>query len=221
MPIIPWDEYKNNQGTPPVDEPEAPEPQEISGFQSWDEYEKQLTEQPPAPRQPLQHTPKPSPQLFPPGQDHVAREVLGLTPKPFQRSEILPESHFGILGDVGSGLADGFLRTGELALQMARAYDEPGGIDTIRNITTAGIEKIREWEDEYPRIFKPSQETQDSYFRRSVYGGLVNFLPSAFSGLIGGAAGAAAGSLGGPVGAGLRWARVRTGIWWWRWTHVR
>jgi hypothetical protein len=194
--LFPEDEQLNTDLTP-----EAPEPE---GDYLFAEEPETPEVQPPTQPQ-FQHKPpqQQTPQLFPTGQDHVAREVLGLEKKPFQRSEILPESHFGILGDIGSGIADSFLRTGEMALQMARAYDEPGGIDVIRDITTAGIEKIREWEDEYPRIFKPSQETQDSYFRRSVYGGLVNFMPSAFSGLAGGAAGAAAGSLGGPVGAGL------------------
>jgi hypothetical protein len=139
-----------------------------------------------------------SPQLFPTGQDHVAREVLGLKPKPHQRSEILPESHFGILGDIGSGIADSFLRVGEMTLQAARAYDPVGGVDAVRDITTAGIERIRGWEDEYPRIFKPSAETQDSYFRRSVNSALVNFMPSAYAGLAGGALGL---MIGGPIGA--------------------
>jgi hypothetical protein len=195
----------------PTAEPTQPTgQQDFSDYQGdylYPEDDPSYAAPPPVQSQPqsqFQHKPaQQEVQIFPTGQDHVAREVLGLKPKPYQRSEILPESHFGILGDIGSGIADSFLRTGEMALQMFRAYDEPGGIDTVRDITTAGIERIRQWEDEYPRIFKQSQEGQDSYFRRSVYSGLVNFMPSAFSGLIGGAAGAAAGSIGGPVGAGL------------------
>jgi hypothetical protein len=193
----------------PSQEPTQPTegPQDYSGYQGdylYPEDDPSFTPpvqpQPQQQRQPFQ--PQESPQLFPEGQDHVAREVLGLKPKPFQRSEILPESHFGILGDIGSGIADSFLRTGEMALQAVRAYDEPGvGTDALRDIATKGIEKIRAWEDEYPRIFKPSEETQDSYFRRSVHSALVNFMPSAFSGLVGGAAGAAVGAIGGPVGA--------------------
>jgi hypothetical protein len=209
MPSIPWDEFEKTGVIPEVAEAEPTQEQTapLSGRMPWDEFEEQQrrgSEQPPAPqRQPLQHTPSPSPQLFPTGQDHVAREVLGLQPKPFQRSEVLPESHFGILGDVGSSIASGVLRYGEMALRDVKAFDVPGGRDAVRQWTTEGIEQIKQWEEEYPRIFKPS--TADGHvggFRRWINEGISGVVHSTLAGLPGLAAGAAVGTaVGGPFGA--------------------
>lgn len=155
-----------------------------------------------------QDMPEPAPgekKIFNPGTDHIARDLLGMKPKPFQRSEILPESHFNILGDIGSGLASGVLKTGEMALRAARTLDPVGGTDVVRDATTKGIETIREWEDEYPRIFKPSAETENSAFRRAIYGGLQGYIPSITFGALGAGAALAVGGglIGTMVGFGL------------------
>jgi hypothetical protein len=163
----------------------------------WDDIPDATAPQPP-PQPRFQHRPQESPQIFPTGQDHVAREVLGLKPKPYLRSDVLPESHFGILGDVGSGLASGVLTTAETAMRAARALDAPGGVDFIRDATTAGIERIRDWEEEYPRIFKISQQAQDSAVRRAIYGGIQGWVPSLAFGTLGALASTAIG--GGPAG---------------------
>ncbi len=201
MPFIPWEDYeKQKSAIETVPEPVEPEQQADSEFIPWDEYEKQQAAQPPVQTQrQFQHKPQESPQLFPAGQDHVARKVLGLEPKPFLRSDVLPESHFNILGDFGSGLASGVLQTAETAMRAARTFDSPGGIDFIRNATTAGIERIQGWEEEYPRIFKISQEAQDSAVRRAIYGGVQGWIPSIAFGAVGAGAVAAAG-ITGPLG---------------------
>jgi hypothetical protein len=74
----------------------------------------------------------------------------------------------------------------------------------VRDATTAGIETIRGWEDEYPRIFKPSEDTGDSWFRNAVYGGMKGIIPSMTFGGLGAVAGSFVGSplVGFALGAG-------------------
>jgi hypothetical protein len=187
--LFPEDEQLNTDLTP-----EAPAPE---GDYLFGPEEEEVTP-PVQPQSQFQHRPaEPDIQIFPTGQDHVAREVLGLKPKPFQRSDVLPESHFGILGDFGSGLASGVLQTAETAMRAARAFDAPGGVDLVRDATTAGIERIKGWEEEYPRIFKISQEAQDSAVRRAIFGGVQGWVPSLAFGSIGAVAGTV---IGGPAG---------------------
>ncbi len=90
----------------------------------------------------------------------------------------LPDSKFGALGDMGSGLAAGVLDFNRMAWQTARALDPPGGTDVVRDFATDQIDELRGLEEDYPRVFKPSKETQDSHVRKAIYGGFRAAGPS-------------------------------------------
>lgn len=137
------------------------------------------------------------------GWDKAAKEAVGekeetpfkfttteplrsVTPRGYEeKPEELPESRFGVLGDIGSGLASGVVQLTEMAHRTARAFDAPGDIDIVRNFTTNQIAYLDNLQKEYPRIFKPSKQTQRNVVRNAIYGGFSAIVPSIGAGALG------------------------------------
>jgi len=118
------------------------------------------------------------------------------------QEDALPESKYGLAGDIGSGLAGGILDVAEMPYRIIRTLDAPGdGDDAVYKWATKKIEDIKAVESMYPRVFKPSKETQESVVRRAVYGGFRALGPSAWAGSIGMLAGGLVGVGGVTAGA--------------------
>ena len=102
-----------------------------------------------------------------------------------EKPEELPESQFGVLGDIGSGIASGIVQLTEMAHRTARAFDAPGGIDVVRDFTTNQIAYLNNLQKEYPRVFQPSKQTQRNVVRNAIYGGFSAIIPSVGAGALG------------------------------------